>query len=246
MIALFRKEISVFFSTLIGYLIIGIFLLINSILLWSDFSDMNILSYGYADMDIFFFTAPFFFLLFIPAVSMRVFTEEYSSGTIETLITKPITSLQIILAKFLAVFVLVLFAILPTLIYVVSIYYLGESIGNLDLAGIMGSYFGLIFLCALFSAISIFASSLANNQIISFAFAILISTLFYFGFDVLSELSIFKNFDLIIQQIGISFHYEMMSKGLVKLSDIIYFYHLPFYLLSLLNLLLRKENHNEG
>ena len=129
---------------------------------------------------------------------MRIFTEEYSSGTIEPLITKPITSLQIILAKFLAVLVLVLFAILPTLIYVVSIYYLGESIGNLDLAGIMGSYFGLIFLCALFSAISIFASSLANNQIISFAFAILISTLFYFGFDVLSELSIFKDFDLII------------------------------------------------
>ena len=122
MIALFRKEISVFFSTLIGYLIIGIFLLINSILLWSDFSDMNILSYGYADMDIFFTTAPLFFLLFIPAISMRIFTEEYSSGTIETLITKPITSLQIILAKFLAVFVLVLFAILPTLIYVVSIY----------------------------------------------------------------------------------------------------------------------------
>ena len=104
MIALFKKEISVFFSTLIGYLIIGIFLLINSILLWSDFSDMNILSYGYADMDIFFTTAPLFFLLFIPAVSMRVFTEEYSSGNIENLITKPITSLQIVLAKFLAIF----------------------------------------------------------------------------------------------------------------------------------------------
>lgn len=223
MIALFRKEISVFFSTLIGYLIIGIFQLINSILLWSDFSDMNILSYGYADMDIFFTSAPLFFLLFIPAISMRVFTEEYSSGTIEILITKSINSLQIVIAKFLAVFVLVIFAILPTLIYVASIYYLGENIGNLDLAGIMGSYLGLIFLCALFSAISIYASSLASNQIISFAFAILLCTLFYFGFDVLSELSFFQNFDLFIQQLGISFHYEMMSKGLVKLSDIIYF-----------------------
>ena len=241
MIALFRKEISVFFSTPIGYLIIGIFLLINSILLWSDFSDMNILSYGYADMDIFFTSAPLFFLLFIPAISMRIFTEEYSSGTIETLITKPITSLQIILAKFLAVFILVLFAILPTLIYVVSIYYLGESVGNLDLAGIMGSYFGLIFLCALFSAISIFASSLANNQIISFAFAILLSTLFYFGFDVLSELSIFKNFDLIIQQIGISFHYDMMSKGLVKLSDIIYFLSFTILFIKLTELVITER-----
>jgi len=238
MIALLRKEISVFFSTLIGYLIIGIFLLINSILLWSDFSDMNILSYGYADLDIFFTTAPLFFLLFIPAISMRVFTEEYTSGTIETLITKPITSLQIVLAKFLAVFILVLFAILPTLIYVVSIYYLGESVGNLDLAGIMGSYFGLIFLCALFSAISIYASSLASNQIISFAIAILLSTLFYFGFDVLSELVFFQNFDLFIQQIGISFHYEMMSKGLVKLSDIIYFVSFTILFIKLTELVI--------
>ena len=241
MIALFRKEISVFFSTLIGYLIIGIFLLINSILLWSDFSDMNILSYGYADMDIFFTSAPLFFLLFIPAISMRVFTEEYSSGTIETLITKPITSLQIVIAKFLAVFVLVIFAILPTLIYVASIYYLGENIGNLDLAGIMGSYLGLIFLCALFSAISIYASSLASNQIISFAFAILLCTLFYFGFDVLSELSFFQNFDLFIQQLGISFHYEMMSKGLVKLSDIIYFVSVTTLFIKLTELVITER-----
>jgi len=241
MIAIFRKEISVFFSTLIGYLTIGIFLLINSVLLWSDFSDINILSYGYADMDVFFFTAPFFFLLFIPAISMRVFTEEYSSGTIETLITKPINALQIVIAKFLAVFVLVLFAILPTLIYVVSIYYLGESVGNLDLAGIMGSYLGLVFLCALFSSISVFSSSLASNQIISFVLSILLSTLFYFGFDELSERSFFQNFDLIIQQIGISFHYEMMSKGLVKLSDIIYFVSVTILFIKLTELIISQR-----
>jgi len=241
MIAVFRKEISIFFSTLTGYLIIGIFQLINSILLWSDFSDMNILSYGYADMDIFFTSAPLFFLLFIPAISMRVFTEEYSSGTIEILITKSINSLQIVIAKFLAVFVLVIFAILPTLIYVASIYYLGENIGNLDLAGIMGSYLGLIFLCALFSAISIYASSLASNQIISFAFAILLCTLFYFGFDVLSELSFFQNFDLFIQQLGISFHYEMMSKGLVKLSDIIYFVSVTTLFIKLTELVITER-----
>ena len=241
MIALFKKEISVFFSSLIGYLIIGIFLLINSILLWSDFSDMNILSYGYADIDIFFTTAPLFFLIFIPAMSMRVFTEEYSSGTIETLITKPITELQIVIAKFLAVFVLVLFAILPTLIYVASIYYLGESVGNLDLAGIIGSYIGLIFLCALFSAISIYASSLSSNQIISFVLAILLSTLFYFGFDALSELSFVQNFDLFFQQIGISFHYEMMSKGLVKLSDIIYFVSFTVLFIKLTELVITER-----
>ena len=233
MIALLKKEISVFFSTLIGYLIIGVFLLINSILLWSDFSKMNILEYGYADMDIFFTTAPLLFLLFIPAVSMRVFTEEYASGTMETLITKPITAFHIVLGKFLAVFLLVLFAIIPTLIYVVSIYYLGESIGNLDLPGIIGSYIGLIFLCALFSSVSIYASSIAGNQIISFVLAILLNALFYFGFDLLSEISFLQNIDLMIQQIGVSFHYDRMSNGLIKFADVVYFLSFIFLFIKL-------------
>ena len=241
MIALFRKEISIFFSSLIGYLIIGIFLIINSILLWSDFSDVNILSYGYADMDIFFSTAPIFFLLFIPALSMRVFSEEYTSGTIEILISKPISSLKIILAKFLAVFSLVLFTIFFTLIYVVTLYVLGESVGNLDLASIIGSFFGLILLCGLFSSISVYASSISSNQIISFVCAILLCTLFYFGFDFLSEFVFFQNFDLIIQQIGISFHYEMISKGLIKLSDVIYFLSFTILFIKLTELVINER-----
>ena len=241
MIAFIRKEISVFFGTLIGYLIIGVFLLINSILLWSDFSNMNILSYGYSDMDVFFTSAPLFFLLFIPAISMRVFSEEYTTGTIETVITKPITLFQIVLAKFLSVFILVLFAILPTLTYVITICYLGETFANLDFAGIMGSYFGLIFLCSLFSAISVFASCLSINQIISFVFAISLCALFYFGFDLASELYFFRNFDFFIQKIGISFHYEMMSKGLVKLSDVIYFLSFTILFIKLTELVINER-----
>ena len=238
MIALLKKEISVFFSTLIGYLIIGIFLLINSILLWSDFSKMNILEYSYADMDIFFSIAPLLFLLFIPAISMRIFTEEYTSGTMETLITKPITAFNIVLGKFLAIFTLVLFAIIPTLIYVVSIYYLGESVGNLDLAGIIGSYIGLIFLCTLFSSVSIYASSIASNSIISFILAILLNALFYFGFDLLSKISIFQNIDLMIQEIGVSFHYERMSKGLIRFIDVVYFLSFTFLFIKLTELVI--------
>ena len=233
MIALFRKEISVFFSTLIGYLIIGVFLLINSILLWSDFSKINILDYGYADMDIFFRIAPLLFLLFIPAVSMRVFTEEYANGTMETLATKPITSFQIVLGKFLSVFSLILFAIIPTLIYVISIYYIGESVGNLDLAGILGSYFYLILLCLLFSSVSVYASSIASSQIISFVLSVLLNTLFYYGFDALSQFPFLQKIDLIIQQIGVSYHYEMMSKGLLRFSDIIYFLSFTFLFIQL-------------
>jgi len=238
MIALLKKEISVFFSTLIGYLIIGVFLLINSILLWSDFSKMNILEYGYADMDIFFSIAPLLFLLFIPAISMRIFTEEYTSGTMETLITKPITAFNIVLGKFLAIFTLILFAIIPTLIYVVNIYYLGEIIGNLDLAGIIGSYIGLISLCSLFSSVSVYASSIVGNQIISFLLAILLNTLFYFGFDLLSEISLLQNIDLIIQQIGVSFHYDSMSKGLIKFSDVVYFTSFTFLFIKLTELVI--------
>ncbi len=241
MITVFKKEISVFFSTLIGPLIIGGFLLLNSVLLWSNFSKLNILDYGYADMDIFFEISPLLFLLFIPAVSMRVFTEEYANGTMETLSTKPITSLQIVLGKFFSVFSLVLFSIMPTLIYVISIYYIGESVGNLDLAGILGSYFGLILLCALFSSVSIYASSIANKEIISFVLAILLNTLFYSGFDVLSEFSFLQNIDLIIQQIGISFHYEMMSKGLLKFSDIIYFLSFTFLFIKLAELVVIEK-----
>ena len=241
MISLFKKEVSIFFSTLIGYIIIVGFLLVNSILLWSNFSKLNILDYGYADMDVFFEISPLLFLLFIPAISMRVFTEEYTNGTIETLITKPITSFQITFSKFLSVLSLILFAIFPTLIYVVSIYYLGESVGNLDLAGIIGSYFGLILLCALFSSISIYASSISSNQITSFLLAILLNTLFYFGFDVLSEFYFFQNIDLIIQQMGISFHYEMMSKGLLRLSDIIYFLSFTILFITLTELVVNKK-----
>ncbi|MBT3622000.1 MAG: ABC transporter permease subunit [Flavobacteriales bacterium] len=199
---------------------------------------MNILEYGYADMDIFFSIAPLLFLLFIPAISMRIFTEEYTSGTMETLITKPITAFNIVLGKFLAIFTLVLFAIIPTLIYVVNIYYLGEIIGNLDLAGIIGSYIGLIFLCSLFSSVSVYASSIVGNQIISFLLAILLNTLFYFGFDLLSEISLLQNIDLIIQQIGVSFHYDSMSKGLIKFSDVVYFTSFTFLFIKLTELVI--------
>jgi len=241
MITLFKKEVSVFFSRLTGYLIAGGFLLLNGVLLWSDSSKINILDYGYADMDTFFRITPLLFLLFIPAVSMRVFTEEYTNGTMETLITKPITSFQIVLCKFLSVFSLVLFAITPTLIYVISIYYIGESVGNLDLAGILGSYFGLILLCALFSSISIYASSIANSQITSFMLAIILNTLFYFGFDLLSEFSFLQNIDVIIQQIGVSFHYKMMSQGLLRFSDIVYFLSFTFLFIKLTELVIIEK-----
>ena len=242
MIALYKKEISVFFSSIIGYLIIGLFLFINSLILWHDISDINILDNAYANMDSLFSIAPLIFLVFIPAVSMRVFAEEFNTGTIETLMTKPITAFNIVLAKYLAVLSLILISIIPTIIYVVSIYFLGEIIGNLDLASIVGSYIGLILLSSIFSAISVYASSLSSNQIVAFILAIIICSFFYFGLDLLSQVPLLLSVDLIIQKIGISFHYNMLSKGLITLSDFVYFISVSLLFIKLTEGVIKSRN----
>ena len=242
MITLYKKEISIFFSTIIGYLIIGLFLLISSLILWHDISEINILDNAYASMDSFFSIAPLIFLLFIPSVSMRVFSEEFNTGTIETLITKPISSFEIVTAKFFAVLSLVIIAILPTITYVISIYFLGETTGNLDLAAVVGSYIGLLLLSSIFSSISVYASSLSSNQIVAFILAIIMSSFFFFGFDILSQLPYLQIVDLILQKIGISYHYNMMSKGLLKVSDLVYFMSVSLLFIKLTEVVIKNKN----
>jgi ABC-2 type transport system permease protein len=241
MISLYKKEISVFFSTIISPLIIGLFLLINGLLLWSDLSQFNILDNAYASMDSFFTLSPLLFLLFIPAISMRTFSEEYNNGTIETLITKPIALYQIIISKFLAILTLIIASIIPTFIYVITIYILGENLGNLDLAGIIGSYIGLLMLSSVFASIGIFVSTLTNNQIVAFISGVIISTIFYFGFDLLSQLQMLQSIDIVLRKIGISYHYNMMSKGLIQVSDIVYFISISFLFLKLSELVINNK-----
>ena len=241
MITLYKKEISIFFSTIIGYLIIGLFLLISSLILWHDISEINILDNAYASMDSFFSIAPLIFLLFIPSVSMRVFSEEFNTGTIETLITKPISSFEIVTAKFFAVLSLVIIAILPTITYVISIYFLGETTGNLDLAAVVGSYIGLLLLSSIFASISVYASSLSSNQIVAFILAIIMSSFFFFGFDILSQLPFLQIVDLTLQKIGISYHYNMMSKGLLKVSDLVYFMSVSLLFIKLTEVVIKNK-----
>jgi ABC-2 type transport system permease protein len=242
MITLYKKEISIFFSTIIGYLIIGLFLLISSLILWHDISEINILDNAYASMDSFFSIAPLIFLLFIPSVSMRVFSEEFNTGTIETLITKPISSFEIVTAKFFAVLSLVIIAILPTITYVISIYFLGETTGNLDLAAVVGSYIGLLLLSSIFASISVYASSLSSNQIVAFILAMIMSSFFFFGFDILSQLPFLQIVDLTLQKIGISYHYNMMSKGLLKVSDLVYFMSVSLLFIKLTEVVIKNKN----
>ncbi len=241
MINLFKKEILGFLSSLTGYIVIIVFLSINGIFLWVLPDGYNVLDYGYARLDGLFYIAPYVFLFLIPAVTMRLFSEEQRSGTIEILVTKPISNFKIILAKYLAGLFLVLFSLLPTLLYVISVYQLGFPAGNLDLGSIWGSYVGLLFLGASFVAIGLFASSVSDNPIISFIIAILLSAFAYDGFELIYSLSLFSNIDLFIQNLGIRSHYISVSRGVIDSRDIIYFLSLIFLFITFIQVVFDKK-----
>lgn len=222
MITILRKEINEFLDSLIAYVVIGIFLTGIGLLMWV-FPDTNVLDYGYASMETLFSLAPYVFMFLIPAITMKAFAEEKRSGTIELLYTLPFRDIEIVIGKFLAGFLLVIFSILPTLIYYFSLYYLGNPIGNLDSAGIIGSYVGLILLGGIFTSIGILSSALTGNQIVSFILAAFLCFAFYAGFDSIASINIWSETSYIIEQIGILSHYETLSKGLIDLSDVVYF-----------------------
>jgi ABC-2 type transport system permease protein len=185
--------------------------------------EFNVLEFGYANLDGLFSLAPFIFLFLVPAITMRSFAEEKKTGTIEWLVTKPLSDTQIILAKYFASVLLVLFSLLPTLVYYYSVHQLGYPVGNLDSGGIWGSYIGLFFLASAFVAIGIFASSLSDNQILSLILAVFLSAFAYGGFQLIHNLSLFGDFDLFIKSLGISAHYASMSRGVIDTRDLIYF-----------------------
>jgi len=223
MFTLLKKEISAFFSSLIGYIAIIIFITANSLFIWVFPGQFNVLDSGYASLDTLFYIAPWVFMFLVPAVTMRLFADEKRSGTIELLLTRPLTDMEIVAAKYLAGLLLVLFSLLPTLVYFLSVYLLGDEVGNMDTGGTWGSYIGLFFLAGIYVAIGVFASSLTDNQIIAFLMAMVISFFFYLGFDSISALPILKSVEGIILQLGISEHYTSMSRGVIDSRDVIYF-----------------------
>ncbi|MDY0104000.1 MAG: gliding motility-associated ABC transporter permease subunit GldF [Lentimicrobium sp.] len=223
MFTLYKKEIFSFFNSLIGYIAVIVFLLINGLFLWVFPMGFNIIDFGYASLENMFALAPLVFLFLIPAITMRSFADEKRSGTIEMLLTKPLTDTQIILAKYLAGVSLVLFAVLPTLIYAISIYLLGNPVGNLDMGGLWGSYIGLIFLASAFTAIGLFISSVTDNQIVAFMMSLIISGFILMGFDFIAGLALFGKIDLFIISLGIQAHYTSMSRGVIDSRDVLYF-----------------------
>ena len=224
------REIKSFFGSPIGYLVIAIFLIINGLFLWVFEGDYNILNTGFADLTPFFTLAPWILIFLIPAVTMRNFSDEKKQGTIELLLTKPLSIWQIVNGKFLGALLLIVMAIIPTFIYVAVISSLGMPEGNIDMGSTIGSYFGLLFLIAAYSAIGIFTSTLSDNQIVAFIIAVFLCFFFYFGFEGLA--AVVPNVSSIIASLGMQDHFKSMSRGVLDTRDILYFTSITVVFLS--------------
>ena len=223
MFAIYRKEIQQFFSSLIGYIAIIVFLLVLGLFMFI-FPDTSILEFGYATLDSFFTIAPYIFIFLIPAITMRSFAEEINTGTIELLSTRPVTELQIILGKYFAAVTLVFIAIIPTFVYFFTLYMLASPVGNVDVGGILGSYFGLFFLGAVFVAIGIFCSSITSNQIVAFIVGVFLCFFLYMAFGYMSQFAnIIGKADYLVESLGLSAHYDAMGKGVIDTRDVVYF-----------------------
>lgn len=223
MFALFKKELSVFFNSIIGYIVILVFLIVNSLFMWVFPGEFNVLDSGYANISTLFFIAPWVFLFLVPAVSMRLFADEKKSGTIELLMTRPISDFKIVFSKYLAGLSLVLFSLIPSLVYFFSVYMLGSPVGNIDTGGTWGSFIGLFFLASVYVSIGVFASSITQNQIIAFILAMLLSFALYIGFDSVSSFFSANSMEGILLNLGINEHYRSMSRGVIDLRDVTYF-----------------------
>ena len=238
MFAILKKEFNSFFASPIAYLVIGVFLLINGLFLWVFKDDFNILNAGFADLNPFFFLAPWVFLFLIPAITMKSFAEEYSTGTIELLKTKPSSNWQIVFGKFLASLFLIMLAIVPTFTYIYSVYQLGSPIGNIDFGSTIGSYIGLLFLAATYTAIGLFSSTISKNQIVAFILGVFLTFILFYGFDVIAN-SLDNN--LTIRKIGINEHFKSISRGIIDTRDLIYFVSVTIFFLFMTKTRLENE-----
>lgn len=228
MLTIFRKELNSYSNSLVAYIVIGVFLVLVGLFTW--FFESNVLDYGYADLNNFFQLTPFIFIFLIPAITMRSLSEEFKSGTIELLFTKPLTEWQIILGKFLAILLIIFVALLPTLLYYYSIFQLGSPKGNIDSAAVWGSYLGLLLLGASYASIGLWASSLTDNQIVAFIIGAVLCYFFYDGIHQFSN--IFSGVTQYwVNYFSLSYHYESLGRGLIDSRNII-------YLLSIISMML--------
>ncbi len=242
MLAIFKREIQSFFTSPIGYLIIGLFLILNGLFLWVFKGEFNIFEYGFADLSKFFLLAPWVFLFLIPAITMKSFSEEKKLGTLELLFIKPLSTWETVLGKFTGTLVLALIAIIPTFLYVYCISELGTETGNLDLGLVIGSYFGLLLLIASYTSVGLFASTLTENQIVAFIISIALCFVLYYGFNSIATLFSNGNIAIFIQSLGMKAHFNSIARGVIDTRDVIYFGSITAFFLFLTVVQLKTMN----
>ena len=240
--ALAKKEFNAFFQSSTGVLILCVYLGMNAAFLWLMSGPFNLLDSGYAQLDGLFMLSPWVFLFLLPAIAMRMLAEERRSGTLEWLLTKPLSEWQIVLGKWLAGMMLVLLALLPTVIYAMSLYQLGNPIGNLDFGSTLGSYLGLLFLASTYLSLSLLTSAMTDNPIVAFVLGMLLCLIFYAGFDQLAAFQLFKSQSLLVLNLGISEHYTSISRGVVDSRDVLYFVGLSIVSLGAARTALQSRN----
>ncbi|WP_291912940.1 gliding motility-associated ABC transporter permease subunit GldF [Chitinophaga sp. CB10] len=244
--AIFKKEINQFFSGITGYVAIILFLLANGLFLFV-FPDTSLLDTGYANLDPLFDLAPLLYLLLIPAITMRSFADEFKTGTMELLSTKPLSGWDVVMGKFLSSLLIVVISLLPTIIYYFAIRQLSVNPALLDNGGMIGSYTGLLLLGATFTAIGIWSSSITANAMVAFLVAVFTCFIFYNGFDALSKIPAFQgSADYYLQMAGIKFHYLSISRGVIDSRDVIYFCSVAGLMLYLTKLSLQRKIWQNG
>ena len=243
MLSLLKKEVNGFLNSVIGYVAMIVFLLTIGFFMWLfPGTGFNVVEAGYANLDTLFVIAPWVLMFLIPAITMRSFAEEKKTGTMELLLTRPLSDAEIIFTKYFAGLLIVFLSLLPTLVYYVSVYMLASPIGNVDSGGITGSYIGLLLLGSAFVSIGIFSSSFTNSQIVSFVVAVFLCFFFFITFDYLSKLNIFyAKVDDIVEQLGINAHYGSISRGVLDTRDLVYFISLNAIFLRLTHLVLQSR-----
>lgn len=232
MVAILKKEIQSFFSSSVGYLVVGVFLIVCGLFLFVFSGSYNILDNGFADLSPFFNLSPWIFIFLIPAITMKSFSEEKKQGTMELLLTKPIGLWNLVLGKFIGTFLVVIIALIPSGLYVLTIHQLGNPIGNFDVGATVGSYFGLLLLASCYTAIGLFSSALSQNQITAFIIAVFLCFLSFFAFEGLAGYDLLKDSAYGIEALGISYHYKSMSRGVIDSRDVVYFISLVILFLN--------------
>jgi ABC-2 type transport system permease protein len=237
--SLFLKEINAFFGSLLGYLVLALFLIALGLIVWV-FPETSVLDYGYADLEALFTYTPYVFTFLVPALSMRAISEERKTGTWELLRTSPLSLVQIVLAKYLALVTLVWLAVLPTILYLFSTIQLGDPVGNIDQASFIGSWLGLLGIGAVFAAVGLVASALTSQQVVAFVIGVFMCFVLYFGFSAIADLQL-GLWSYWAEELSLSYHYINLSRGVIDSGDVFFLVGMIWFFLGSSVLILRNK-----